>query len=105
MTNGGYILVDCTGIDLNTATKQTITGIFNQVETAFNSGKPVYACGATFNISGTGNFTSPVNVMVNSDENGGYVATASTLQLWIDKDDGVTIVNLAPANKSSKTSK
>ena len=104
MANGGYIMVDCTGIDLNTATKQTITGIFKQVETAFKSGKPVYAVGATFNIGGTGNYTSPINVMINSDENGGYVATASTLQLWIDKDDGVTIVNLAPANrtKSSK---
>ena len=105
MANGGYIMVDCTGIDLNTATKQTITGIFDQVETAFKSGKPAYAVGATFNINGTGNYTSPINVMINSDENGGYIATASTLQLWVDKDDGVTIVNLAPASNKSKSSK
>ena len=98
MANGGYIMVDCTGIDLNTDTKQTITGIFDQVDKAFKSGKPVYAINATFNISGTGNMTSPVNVMINSDENGGYIATASTLQLWIDSDDGVTVVNMAPAN-------
>lgn len=105
MANGGYIMVDCTGIDLNTSTKQTVTGIFNRVEIAFKSGKPVYASGATFNINGTGNFTSPINVMINSDENGGYVATASTLQLWIDKDDGVQIVNLAPANNTKTTKK
>lgn len=98
MANGGYILVDCTGLDLNTDTKQTITGIFTKVATAFKSGKPVYCVNATFNISGTGNTVSPVAVMVNSDENGGYVATASTLQLWIDSDDGVTIVNMAPSN-------
>lgn len=98
MVNGGYIMVDCTGIDLNTDTKQTISGIFNKVATAFKSGKPVYCVNATFNISGTGNTVSPVAVMVNSDENGGYVATASTLQLWIDSDDGVTIVNMAPSN-------
>lgn len=98
MVNGGYILVDCTGLDLNTDSKQTITGIFKKVETAFKSGKPVYCVNATFNISGTGNTVSPVAVMVNSDENGGYVATASTLQLWIDSDDGVTIVNMAPSN-------
>ena len=98
MANGGYIMVDCTGIDLNTDTKQTITGIFNKVATAFKSGKPVYCVNATFNISGTGNTVSPVAVMINSDENGGYVATASTLQLWIDSDDGVTIVNMAPSN-------
>ena len=105
MANGGYIMVDCTGIDLNTSTKQTVTGIFNRVETAIKSGKPVYAIGATFNINGTGNFTSPINVMINSDENGGYVATASTLQLWVDKDDGVQIVNLAPANNTKTTKK
>ena len=98
MANGGYILVDCTGLDLNTDSKQTITGIFNKVATAFKSGKPVYCVNATFNISGTGNTVSPVAVMVNSDENGGYVATASTLQLWIDSDDGVTIVNMASSN-------
>lgn len=98
MANGGYILVDCTGLDLNTDSKQTISGIFNKIATAFKSGKPVYCVNATFNISGTGNTVSPVAVMVNSDENGGYVATASTLQLWIDSDDGVTIVNMAPSN-------
>lgn len=98
MANGGYILVDCTGLDLNTDTKQTISGIFKKVATAFESGKPVYCINATFNISGTGNTVSPVAVMVNSDENGGYIATASTLQLWVDSDDGVTIVNMAPAN-------
>lgn len=105
MANGGYIMVDCTGIDLNTATKQTVTGIFNRVETAFKTGKPVYAVNATFNISATGNTVSPINVMINSDQNGGYVATASTLQLWVDKDDGVQIVNLAPASNRSKSSK
>ena len=105
MANGGYTMVDCTGIDLNTSTKQTITGIFNRVDTAFKTGKPVYAVNATFNISATGNTASPINVMVNSDQNGGYVATASTLQLWIDSDDGVTVVNLAPASNKSKSSK
>ena len=105
MANGGYIMVDCTGIDLNTSTKQTVAGIFNRVETAFKTGKPIYCVGATFNISGTGNIASPISVMINSDQNGGYVATASTLQLWIDKDDGVQIVNLAPASNKSKSSK
>lgn len=105
MANGGYIMVDCTGLDLNTSTKQTVTGIFNRVETAFKTGKPIYCVGATFNISGTGNTTSPISVILNSDENGGYVATASTLQLWIDSDDGVQIVNLAPASNKSKSSK
>ena len=98
MANGGYILVDCTGLDLNTDTKQTISGIFKKVTTAFESGKPVYCVNATFNISGTGNTVSPVAVMVNSDENGGYVVTASTLQVWIDSDDGCTVVNMAPSN-------
>ena len=105
MANGGYTMVDCTGIDLNTSTKQTVSGIFNRVDTAFKTGKPIYCVGATFNISGTGNITSPIMVMINSDENGGYVATASTLQVQIDKDDGIQIVNLAPANNTKTTKK
>lgn len=93
---GGYALVDCKGLDLNTETKQTIAGIFQKVDTAFKSGKPIYCVNATFNIEGTGNTASPVAVMVNSDENGGYIATASTLQIWVDNKDGCTIVNMAP---------
>lgn len=37
--NGGYIMVDCTGLDLNSP--GTITGLYKRVKTAVNSGKPI----------------------------------------------------------------
>ena len=31
-------------------------------------------------------------------EGGKYCFTASVLQIWVDEEDGVEVVNLAPAN-------
>lgn len=86
--NGGYILVDCTGLEINETEKQTISGIFAKIKKAYETNKPVYAYNCTFN----GARMTPIAVMVNPI-GADYVGTASTLQLWVDKDDGVTIVN------------
>ena len=37
--NGGYIMVDCVGLDLGDP--GTVTGLYNKVKTAVNAGKPV----------------------------------------------------------------
>lgn len=98
--NGGYTMIDCAGIELTTGDKQTITGIYNQVKTAYKADKQVIACNLTF---AAGKVT-PVSVMINPEPGSdtGYIATASTLQLWIGADDGVTVVNMAPtANRSA----
>lgn len=100
---GGYSQIDCSGIELTTATKQTVTGIYKQVISALKANKPVWACGLTF---GTAPCT-PAPVMINDDPNGDeIVCTSSVLQLFVGADDGVRVVNLAPANRSaSKTKK
>lgn len=101
---GGYTMIDCSGIELTTADKQTISGIYNKIKKAYKANKQVLACNLTF---ANGKVT-PVSVMINPEPGSttGYIATASTLQLWIDEDDGVTVVNMAPANRStSKSSK
>ena len=98
---GGYTMIDCSGIELTTATKQTITGIYNQVEKALKSGKLVLACNLKF---GT-NPCTPAPCMVNDDPNGDeLVCTSSVLQLFVGKDDGVRVVNMAPANRSAAKS-
>lgn len=103
--NGGYTMIDCSGIELTTATKQTVTGIYNQVKKAYKSDKQVLAYNLTF---ASGKVT-PVSVMINPEPGSdtGYIATASTLQLWIDASDGVTVVNMAPAGeaKASRSAK
>ena len=99
--NGGYTMIDCSGIELTTATKQTIAGIYKQVVTAYKADKAVLACNLTFS---TGK-VPPVAIMINPEPGSttGYIATASTLQLWIDEDDGVTVVNLAPTGDAKTT--
>ena len=101
--NGGYTQIDCTGIELNSAEKQTVAGIYKQVETAYKANKQVIACNATFAEAGC----TPISVMVNPAPGVAdtYVCTAATLQLWIDKENGVTVVNMAPSNRSAKTTK
>ena len=96
--NGGYTLVDCTGIELTTLTKQTVSGIRKKVETAYKANKPVYACGITYKDT----IATPIQVMLTVDGDD-IIGTASVLQLYVDKSDGVTIVNLAPANRTTKS--
>lgn len=37
--NGGYVMVDCTGIDLGNL--GTVPGLYNQVKNAVKTGKPI----------------------------------------------------------------
>ena len=93
-------MIDCSGIELTTATKQTITGLYAQVTKALNSNKPVFAYGLKF---GT-NPCTPAPIMINDDPNGDeIVCTSSVLQLFVGADDGVRVVNMAPAGEAKTT--
>ena len=94
MTHPGYILVDCTGIDLIKSEKQTITGIYKKCEAAMDTGKLVLAANCEWDKTPV----SPISVLLTTPAGPGViVATASTLQLWIDSDDGVEVHNMAPS--------
>ena len=97
----GYILVDCTGINLLAGEKQTVTGVFSKSTEAYESDKPIWAINLQY---GEGVKMTPVPVMA-IKEGGKYCFSASILQIWIDEDDGVEVVNLAPANQAKKSSK
>ena len=97
----GYILVDCTGINLLAGEKQTVTGIFSKSTEAYESDKPIWAINLQY---GEGVKMTPVPVMA-IKEGGKYCFTASVLQIWVDSEDGVEVVNLAPANQAKKSSK
>lgn len=89
--NGGYMMIDCTGLDLTDGSTQEIEGIFAQVDTAYKTGKPAYAYGCVFGDYGV---MSPIAVMLLPYGSGTYTATASTLQITVTSDDEVTITNL-----------
>lgn len=94
MFNGGYVMVDCTGLDLiKGQTPQTVDGIYTRVENAVKTGKPIYACGCNWG----GRKVSPIQVFVIYFDGVAY-CTSSTLQIVIDNEDTVTINNMAPAN-------
>ena len=91
---GGYALIDCTGINLQAQSTVTITGLYARLSEAIKEQKFVLACNIEF---GSGNKMTPVPVMVNfetTSANSDIVATSSTVQIWVDKDDVVTIVNM-----------
>lgn len=90
MKKTGYVVVDCTGINLLAQSKTTVTGIYAKCQAAFDSGKPVFACNCVY---GTGVPMSPIQVF-GIKESGNYIFTASILQLTIEDDDGVTIASL-----------
>lgn len=96
----GYIIIDCEGLELTDSTKQTLTGIFARVTEAYNTGKPCIAYNCTWD-----NYKiSPISVMINPRPSGNYIATASTLQIEIDPQDGVTVINML-GNQAKKISK
>ena len=99
MANGGYVLVDCTGVDLLSQSSVTVTGLYAKSKSAFDSGKPIIAINCEY---GEGVPMTPISVM-GIVEDGTYVFTASILQIRVASNDAVTIVPLINAN--AKTTK
>lgn len=95
----GYIIIDCTGIDMLSEESQSLTGLYARVQEAINTGKPIYSTGLTWGEQGT---MSPVEIFTVQFD-GYVVCTASTIQIIVGADDSITINNLIP-QESSKTS-
>ena len=88
---GGYTIVDCSGLDLTKgSTEQTISGLYNKVKDAVNTGKMIVAENCVW---GSTSKVSPIQVFT-VDFGTYYVITASTLQIWLTNADKVTIVNM-----------
>lgn len=98
---GGYVLIDCEGLNLLSDSSQKVDGLYDECTRAIILNKPVYA----YNCKWGTNPMTPISVMVNDDGSGSHICTASTLQIRVASDDTVTIVNLAPANRTNKSSK
>ena len=94
----GYISIDCKGLNLLAEEAQTITGLYNDVQEAIATGKPMFATNLVW---GEVSALSPVQVF--SVQWDGYVIlTSSTLQVIVTTADSVTINNLAPAAAETK---
>lgn len=89
MYHNGYIMVDCGGLELNSAEKQTIDGIYDRSIAALKTGKPALAVNCVMSDAPC----SPISVVA-WEENGGIIATGHVFRVAIDSDDGVTVTNL-----------
>jgi len=89
MAHTGYVMVDCTGLNLNISTEQTIAGIYSKAKAALDSGKPCIA--ANCNMSGAP--CSPCSVIAWM-EGTTIIATGHVLRLSITSADKVTVTNL-----------
>ena len=88
---GGYINIDCSGLDLTKGTtEQTISGLYQTVKSAFKANKPIFAYNANWGANG---IVSPIQVFV-VDFSTKFVCTTSTLQINVTNQDKVTISNL-----------
>lgn len=90
MKKTGYVVVDCTGINLLSQTKTTVSGIFAKCKAAYETGKPIFACNCVY---GSNVPMTPIQVF-GIIEDGNYIFTASILQITVEDDDGVTITSL-----------
>ena len=89
--NGGYILVDCEGLDLiKGSTPQTITGLYALVKEAMSLNKPIFAV----NCNWGGKPVTPIQAFAIDWGDTGIIVTSSTLQIIISSESVVTINNM-----------
>lgn len=88
--NGGYCMIDCSGLVLTRGTNQTIDGIWEQVDAAYKSGKQCWAYNCGYN-SGT---LSPVPVMILNESATEYICTSSILQISVKNTDVCKVTSL-----------
>lgn len=89
----GYILVDCTGVELTADSATTISGLHAKAKAAKDTGKACYACNCTYN----GYKVSPIPVQVIEVSGGTIIASAEWLQVFITSADSVTVQNMLSA--------
>lgn len=90
--NGGYFLLDCTGLDLTKDTAQSITGCWQKTVDAIAANKPIIAHNCIY---GTGVPVSPVTCFgwyIASDE---IVIVGATLHIHVKDDDTATVLDVA----------
>lgn len=89
---GGYIDVDCTGVELTSAEAKIIPGIFNRANAAYKTRKMCRACNCNYN----GYRVSPIPVQV-VIANNVIIASAEWIQVFITNEDSVTVQNMLNA--------
>lgn len=101
MAIGGYVLVDCQGLNLLAQESQTIAGIYAACNDAVKSGKPIITTNCEY---GEDVPMTPISVMA-IIEDGVIIFTASILQIRVSSDDSIVITSLLTPAQSTRAKK
>lgn len=86
--NGGYFLVDVTGLDLTETDPQEMTGIWDKAVAALKTNKPIVVYGCSY---GVGVPVSPVPAFGRYLADNEIVIVGATMHIRIKNDDTVTV--------------
>ena len=89
MNNGGYVMVDCGGLNFLAESPQTITGLYEACKEAYRTGKQVLAVNTKWGTTPC----SPISVLMIPFDDGVIRCSACTLRIDVAENDSVTIVN------------
>ena len=91
--NGGYIMIDCKGLDLTSNEEQTISGLYDDMVNAIKTGKPLVAYNCVWGSNNDSPMT-PIPFFAQNWTNSLVVGTASILNISCTSADKVTVTSL-----------
>lgn len=91
--NGGYIMIDCRGLDLTSREEQTISGLYNDMVRAIKTGKPLVAYNCVWGSNNDSPMT-PIPFFAQNWTDSLVVGTASILNISCTSADKVTVTSL-----------
>lgn len=91
--NGGYVMIDCKGLDLTSNEEQTISGLYNDMVKAIKTGKPLVAYNCVWGSNNDSSMT-PIPFFAQNWNSSMVVGTASILNITCTNADKVTVTSL-----------
>lgn len=91
--NGGYIMIDCKGLDLTSREEQTISGLYKDMVIAIKTGKPLVAYNCVWGSNNDSPMT-PIPFFAQNWTDSLVVGTASILNISCTSADKVTVTSL-----------
>ena len=91
--NGGYIMIDCKGLDLTSNEEQTIRGLYADMVNAIKTGKPLVAYNCVWGSNNDSPMT-PIPFFAQNWTDSLVVGTASVLNISCTSADKVTFTSL-----------
>ena len=91
--NGGYVMIDCKGLDLTSNEEQTINGLYDDMVSAIKSGRPLVAYNCVWGLNNNSPMT-PIPFFAQNWSDSTVMATASSLNITCTSADKVTVTSL-----------